>query len=78
MKMTSEKDQEIQRLQKQINQLLIQQGSQVTEMEEEVPKTKPERIEIEEKKEEVSPGRGMQTRSQGPPSFGGADSTRSL
>ena len=70
MMITNEKDQEIQRLQEQINQLLTQQGSQVTEMEEEVPKTKPERIEIEEKKEEVIPRHGMQTRSQGPPSFG--------
>jgi len=43
-------------------------------MEEEVPKIKPERIEIEEKKEEELPKNllrhGMQTRSQDPPSFG--------
>ena len=39
-------------------------------MEEEVPKTKPERIEIEENKEEVIPKQGMQTRSRGLPSFG--------
>ena len=39
-------------------------------METEEPKTRPERIEIEEKKEEIIPRHGMQTRSQGPPSFG--------
>jgi len=38
-------------------------------MEEEVPKIKPERIEIEEKKE-GPPRHGMQTRSQNFPSFG--------
>jgi len=42
------KDQEIQRLQEQINQLLNQQSSQGAEMETEEPKTRPERIEIEE------------------------------
>ena len=39
-------------------------------MEMEEPKIKPERIEIEEKKEEVIPRHDIQTRSQGPPSFG--------
>ena len=72
---TAKKDQEIQRLQEQINQLLNQQGMQKTEMEEEglenFPlKIEPERIEIEEKKEEIIPRQGMQTRSQGPPSYG--------
>ena len=65
MKMTSEKNQEIQRLHDQINQLLNQQGSQVTEMEEEevknIPKIKPERFEIEENKEAPPPAQGMQT-----------------
>ena len=79
MKMTSEKDQEIQRLHDQINQLLNQQGSQVTEMEEEevenILKIKPERIEIEENKEGEEkkippPTQSTKTRSQGPPSFG--------
>ena len=69
-KIVKEKDLEIQKLEEQINHLLSQQGSQTTEMEEEVPKIKPERIEIEENKEEVIPTQGMQTRSQGPPSFG--------
>ena len=59
MLVTSEKDQEIQRLQEQINQLLSQQSSQKTEMEMEDPKTRPERIEIEDKKEEVIPGHGI-------------------
>ena len=73
--MAYEKDQEIQRLQEQLNQFLSQQGAQKTEMEEEMPKIKPERIEIEEKKEGEEntfppPAQGMQTRSQGPPSFG--------
>ena len=54
---TNEKDQEIQKLQEQINQLLSQQGSQVTEMEEELPKIKSERIEIEENKEEILPNK---------------------
>ena len=74
MLLAHEKDQEIQRLQEQINQLLNQQGSRQVkeriEMEEEVPKIRPERIEIEEKKEEVIPRHGMQTRSQSLPSFG--------
>ena len=61
MKAIGEKDQEIRRLQEQINQLLSQQSSQKTEMEMEEPKTRPERIEIEE----VNPRHGMQTRSQG-------------
>ena len=63
-KAINEKDQEIQRLQEQINQLLNQQASQRTEMEMEEPKTRPERIEIEEKKEEIIPRHGMQKRSQ--------------
>ena len=70
MLMSYEKDQEIQRLQEQLNQFLSQQGAQKTEMEEEAPKIEPERIEIEEKKEEIIPRQGMQTRSQGPSSFG--------
>ena len=66
-----EKDQEIQRLQEQLNQLTPQK----TEMEIEEPKARPERIEIEEKKEGEEktippPTQNMQTRSQGPPSFG--------
>ena len=69
IKAISKKDQDIQKLQEQINQLPSQQGSQGTEMEEEVPKIKPERIEIEEKKE-GPPRHGMQTRSQNFPSFG--------
>ena len=70
MMITYEKDHEIQSLGEQINQLLSQQGSQKTEMEIEEPKARPERIELEEKKEEIIPRHGMQTRSQGPPSFG--------
>ena len=66
MKHISYKDQEVQRLQEQLNQLLDQQGVQKTEMEIEGPRTRPERIE----KEKVIPRQGMQTRSQGPPSFG--------
>ena len=66
MKAIGKKDQEIQRLQEQINHLLNQQVSQRTEMEMEEPKARPERIEIEE----VNPRHAMQTRSQGPPSFG--------
>ena len=69
-KIVKEKDLETQRLQEQINQLLNQHGSLGTEMEMEEPKTLPERIEIEEKKEGPPPRHGMQTRSQGPPSFG--------
>ena len=69
-KIFREKDLEIQKLEEQINHLLSQQGSQTTEMEEEIPKIKPERIEIEENKEEVTPTQCMPTRSQGPPSFG--------
>ena len=68
-KTVDEKDQEIQRLQEQLNQLLSQQTSQGTEMEMEEPKTKPERIE-EERKANPHSTHGMQTRSQGPPSFG--------
>ena len=64
------KDREIQRLQEQLNQLLSQQTSQGTEMEMEEPKTRPERIEVEENKQEIIPRQGMQTRSQGPPSYG--------
>jgi len=74
IKLVGEKDQEIQKLQEQINQLLNQQVMQKTEMEEEPPKIVPERIEIEENKEGeekiIPPPQGMQTRSQGPPSFG--------
>ena len=39
-------------------------------MEEEVSRIRPERIELEEMKESPPPRQGMQTRSQGPPSFG--------
>ena len=76
MMIINEKDQEIQRLQEQINQLISQQGSHVTEMEEEMPKIKPERIEIEENKEGIQPmihhppRHGRQTRSHGSVSFG--------
>ena len=74
MLMTHEKDQEIQRLQEEINRFLSQQGShrvkERIEMEEEMPKIQPERIEIEEKKEGPPPPQGAQTRSQGPPSYG--------
>ena len=42
MRAIGKKDQEIQRLQEQINQLLSQQGSQRTEMEMEEPKIRPE------------------------------------
>ena len=77
--MTYEKNQEIQRRQEQINQLLSQQGSHQVkeriEMKKEPPKIIPERIEIEEMKEGEEktfppPRQGMQTRSQGPPSYG--------
>ena len=69
-KVTADKDQEIKKLQEQINQLLNQEAMQKTEMEEELPKIQPERIEIEENKQEISQRQGMQTRSQGPVSFG--------
>ena len=39
-------------------------------MEEEAPRIRPERIELEEMKEAPPPRQAMQTRSQGPPSFG--------
>ena len=79
MLMTLEKDQVIQGLQGQIDHFLSQQGShqvkERVEMEEEAPKIEPERIEIEENKEGEEktfppPTQGMQTRSQGPPSYG--------
>ena len=75
MRAIGKKDQEIRSLQKQLNQLPSQREPQKTEMEIEDPKTRPERIEIEEKKEGEEktippPTQGMQTRSQGPPSFG--------
>ena len=63
MLMTYKKDQEIQRLQEEIKQFLSKQEPQKTEMEIEGPKARPERIEIEEKKERPPPTQGMQTRS---------------
>ena len=49
MRAIGKKDQEIRSLQKQLNQLPSQREPQKTEMEIEDPKTRPERIEIEEK-----------------------------